>query len=151
MADAALINGRMYDYSSIEIQVDGNAYGLIKSISYSAKREIGKARGNSPVRRGKTRGTYDAEGSLEMYKSGDGGFDQLIANFGDNWMEKEFDVVVSYGNNGEPVTTDTLRVCEFSGDEASPAEGSDAITRKLTLDITGILVNGKQPMRGITL
>lgn len=151
MADAnmTLINGRLYDHGVVEIKVDGNVYGLIKEIKYKSAREIGKARGTSPMRRGTTRGTIDFNGSLVMYKSADGGFDRLITRFGAGWMERKFDIVVTYGDDDDPITVDTLVGCQFLTDEGGSSEGSDPNEVPMDLDISKVLRNGVPPLNGM--
>jgi hypothetical protein len=144
-----LIRGRLYDHGKVEIRLNGKTYELVKEIKYKSTREIGKARGTSPLRRGKTRGTIDFEGSIVLYKSPDGGFDQIVEDFGPGWMEKEFDIIVTYGDDGDPITVDELLGCEFLTDEGGTSEGSDPAEVSLDLDISSILRNGKPPLKGM--
>lgn len=145
-ADSKLINGYIYDHGDLTIKVDGKQIDDIKEIKYSTKREVGKFRGTSPVARGRTRGTVDFEGSMVMLRST---LDALIAEWGDGWMEKEFDITATFGNDGQPLNTDTLIRCCIISDEISSSEGADPNEVSVGLDILNIKRNGKNALKGM--
>lgn len=147
-AESKLINGYVYDHGDLTMKVDGKEIPDVKELKYSTKREIGKFRGTSPIARGRTRGTADFEGSMVLLRST---FDQLIEQWGNGWMEKEFDIVATYGNDGQPLVTDTLLGCTIVSDEITSSEGADANEVSIGLDVKGILRNGKAPMKGMKI
>lgn len=156
MANAPFINKCMYDFGSVTITITlpsgaTKTYADIKEIKYTATREIAKRRGTSPFARGRTRGTIDFEGSMVMYKSGPTGFDQMVADFGDGWMEAVFDITVTYGNDDQTITTDLLRSVTFLKDEGGGAEGADDMEVSLDLDIMSIDHGSKKPMKGMAV
>jgi hypothetical protein len=145
-AESKMINGYVYDHGDLTLKFDGKQIDDVQEVKYSTKREIGKFRGTSPLARGRTRGTLDFEGSMVMLRST---LDVLIAEWGDGWMEKEFTVTATFGNDGQPLVTDTLVGCTILSDEISSAEGADPNLVSVGLDIKGILRNGKAPMKGM--
>lgn len=145
-AESKLINDYVYDHGDLTVKWGGKLYDDIKELKYSTKREIGKFRGTSPLARGRTRGTLDFEGSMVVLRST---LDTLIAERGDGWMEEEFDVTATYGNDGQPLVTDELIGCTVIGVENSSSEGADPNEVTLNLDIKGIKYNGKVPMKGL--
>jgi hypothetical protein len=95
--DAPYINGNYFSWASIEIKVDGNRYLGFKGVTYSQEQDRGAVYGTHSQKLGRTRGQNKPEGSMEMFKEA---FDDLVEKFGDGFMEKVFDVVVSYQENG---------------------------------------------------
>ena len=146
-----LINGRTYDHGQCEIRINGTHYPMVKSITYSQKLERGKAKGTSPVTRSYTRGALDADGSLEMYKTTDGGSLQLIRDLGDGFLEKDLSITVSFGVDGDPVTVDELVHVRLGGTEGGSSEGTDPNVDKFPLTMKGYKPDGKQPLNGVSL
>lgn len=145
-ADSKIINGYIYDHGDLTLKVDGEEIPDVKEIKYSSKREVGKFRGTSPMARGRTRGTIDFEGSMVLLRQT---LDALIAKWGDGWMEKEFDITSTFGNDGQPLTTDILISCTIISDEISSSEGADPNEVSVGLDIKCIKRNGKNAMKGM--
>lgn len=141
-----IINGVQYDHGSIELRVGAKVYTAIKEISYSTKIERGMLRGTSPRKRGRTRGVKDDEASITWFRTKDGGFDEFLADHGHGYMEVEFDIVVTFGKNGQPTTTDTIKGCKLAGAENSSSEGSDPLEVKTDLDVMDIELGGLRPL-----
>lgn len=146
-----LINGRAYDHGQIEIKINGLHYALVKSLTYSSKLERGKAMGTSPLVRAFTRGKYEGDGSLEMYKSIDGGSLALLRDLGDGYLEKDLTITISYGVDGDPVTLDTLVGVRLGGHEGGSSEGTDTNVDKFPFVFKGAKIDGKQPLVGVSL
>lgn len=147
------INGQQYDFGTITVKVTlpngtQKTYTEWKDIKYKFTREVKKSRGTSPFARRRTRGTIDFEASGTMYRSGPGGFDELVNDLGDGFAEAEVEIVVVYGNDGQQLTTDTLTSVIMLEAEVGGSEGSDDLEVPLTLDPMAILFNGKLPMKG---
>jgi hypothetical protein len=149
MADPTFINGAQYDHGVVTIKFRGKAYAAIKSIEYKSKIARKMFGGTASFDRGRTRGKASFEGKIVWYKTDDGGFDELVSDLGDGWMEEEGEITVSYGKNGQPVTTDTLHRVQFGSDEASTSEGEDGLEVSTDLSIMGIKRNGKAPIKGM--
>jgi len=143
------INGTMYDHGTVEVTIAGKRYGLVKSITYTDKMEIGKARGTNAIVRGTSQGIYDAEGSIEFYKGapGEGGSTDLRAALGNGWMKKYIDsIVVTRGNNDQPVITDVLQKIRMISDEAGSSEGNEVHVDKFSMFVTKIIKAGVDPV-----
>jgi hypothetical protein len=139
-----LINGHRYDFSSIEFKykpptgVVVRTLGL-KDIDYSDSLEPGKVRGNHAQKVGRTRGEYDSEASFTMYKSE---FDEMVALLGPGYMEKYFDLSVTYAEAGSPTTTDSIVACRIKKVSNAHSEGGEPLAVKVDLDPSHILRNG---------
>ena len=145
-SESKLINGYIYDHGDLTVKWGGKQYDDVKELKYSTKREVGKFRGTSPMARGRTRGTIDFEGSIVILRSI---FDQIVAERGDGWIESEFDITATYGNDGQPLVTDELIGCTVIGVENSSSDGADPNEVTLNLDIKSVKYGGKVSMKGM--
>ena len=68
MATNPLINGVVYDHSSVEINIKGTRYLRVSGSPYSDSLEPGKLRGAAAKVLARTRGEYSAEGSFKISK-----------------------------------------------------------------------------------
>lgn len=149
MADFPLINGNRYSWASVVFSMADIEIDDVTEISYSHKLESGTVRGVGPWKAGRTRGEYDAEGSVTLLRSA---WDSLRAQLGNGYLESDFTVTVSYSEEGEgDVVTDTLVGCRIQNVEHSPSQGTDALTVALTLSVLYILENGVEPLRNMRL
>jgi hypothetical protein len=144
--DFPLINGRRYSYASVKIRVGGTEYTGVKEISYSWSIERSKVRGVGIQPLGMTRGEYDCEGSITLYRED---YDELITSLGNGYAEAIFTIAVSYADEGQSTVTDELRGCSLAGAEKSPSQGTDALEVSCDLSIAYILENGKKPLVGM--
>lgn len=133
-----VINGLVYDHSSIEININGARYLVVSEITYKHSLKPGKQRGAAAKVLGRTRGEYDAEGSIKMSK--DDGV-QLMKALGAGYMTKPFPIVCNYSEAGQDIITDTLEACRITDVENS-SSGTDATETTFTLDIMNLLLNG---------
>lgn len=146
---AQLINGVRYDFSSIELTINGLTYSAVQEISYTHELQPGILRGTRPGKLGRTRGQYDANGSLVMYKSDYQQFITLLqaTNPLTGYMEKNFLVTVIYEEIGSgELITDVLQGCRIVSEENSHSEGSDALQVTAQLDIMQVIPNGMTPI-----
>jgi len=138
-----LVNGHRCDWSSVRINAAGKSYTGVKSINYRQALTPGVMRGTRSQPTGRTRGIYEPEGSLEMYKED---YQELITDLAKGgtlgYMEVSFQVVVQYTPSGLAVITDTLAGVRLASDEDSPSEGSDPLTVSCDLSIMYVLRNG---------
>ena len=137
------INGCRYDFSSIECDANGVVLKGYEGISYSDKCEPGEARGTHQQALGDTPGEYSAEGSLEMFKLE---HQALIESLGNGYMRRKFNIMVSYGNDGDPLLTDELLGCRIKSGEDGHQKGSDPLKVKVGLWIRLIRRNGVDPI-----
>ena len=142
------VNGVRYDFSSIDINVEGAIFKGYTAVSYSHKLEPGKLRGTSPQVLGRTTGEYDCEGSVTLALEE---WTELRAALGNGFMAKVFGIVVTYGNDAQPVTSDELVGCRIKNVEKDHSQGTDALAVKLDLDIMYIVEDGYTAVPGMRL
>lgn len=143
-----LINGKRRDFSSLELVVSGLIFTGVKAVDYSDSLEPGIVYGTGALPIGTTRGQYKAQGSITLYRAE---FDALIATLGDAYMEKYFDVVASYADDGDSaVTVDTLVGCRIKNVGNSHSSGGDALEMKIDLHVHYIKRNGTAPLGKLT-
>lgn len=127
-----IINGHTPDWSSCEWKFNGKIYTRFKSMNYSDNIETVMPRGNNPEPDSETRGEYKAEADAEIYIDE---FKRIKRDLGPGWREKRFLVTCSYRDGEEPMETDELIGVRILGVAASQSQGTDALTRKLTLSL----------------
>lgn len=138
-----LINGFYHSWASIEIRCNGNVIQGFTEINYSPGLEPGIVFGAGAEPIGRTLGQASYEGDFTLLLAQ---FNELITALGENFLTKSFDVVVSYSSPEIPDTVDTLKGCRITKVENGASTGStDAVTRKCTLSVMRILLNGLAP------
>jgi hypothetical protein len=137
-----LINGHRYSYSSIEFGQNGVTIRGISSIDYGDELTPGKIRGTGPNPIGRTRGEYDGDAEIEMYRLEWENFRQSLGNNGVGFMETAFQIGCTYGEANQPVVTDTMEGCRVAKVRTGGQEGTDATKVKLTINLMRILHNG---------
>ena len=142
MATYPNINGVSYDWSSVRISLGATITPALKGIDYSQALEPGEGRGNASAWLKRTRGELKPDASFEIYKSE---FQDFLDVLGDGYMEKSFDITVSYQEGTERVLTDKLVGCRIKKHADSPKQGSDPMTVKVDLHLHHIEMNGKKP------
>lgn len=139
----AIINGNLYDYGAVDIKVGGITYVGAVSVDYSSELVPGKVFGSDPGVVGRTPGKATFAAEIEMiYRY----WLELREALGDSYGRATFDVVVSYGDDGQgmrteekqPVTTDSIVGCRITKVSRAHKSGSDALVVRLTLDPTNI-------------
>ncbi len=150
-AVAQLINGHRYDFSSIETNVGPLSFTSFTSISYSDTLEPGIQRGQSSKKLGRTRGEYNATGSITMLKQD---VPQLLAALAataaGGYMEAVWDLTATYSASGTDITpaVDVLRGIRLTELSDDHSVGTDALMQELTLDIMEISRNGLSATSG---
>lgn len=142
------INGAYYDFSSIEAVLGTIGVCInLADINYSQKLDPGVFRGTGAKVRGRTRGTYTAEGNLTIYKED---YERLkfslaAKSLGQGYMTAAFIIVVTYRSYGAFVpVVDTLRGCRITSEDNNHSQGNNALVVKLNLSIMEILANNLQ-------
>lgn len=139
-----VINGNVYDFSSITITVDNIPYQGITEIAYSDSLEPGELRGTGPYMRGRTRGEYKAEASFSIGKKD---FEPLksalrISPSG-GYGERAFLITVVYRETFDAdVITDLIEGCRVTKQENSHGGNSDALITKIDLNVFRVRWNG---------
>jgi hypothetical protein len=143
------INGHLWDYSSVKFRINGVRIFEVTDLNYKHGLKPGVMRGTGAKKRGRTRGTYDADGGFTITKAS---YQLLLQVLGGGgavpYMEVPFDIQVSYGENAGPTVTDVLEACRITEDEDSPSEGEAPATVKVTLDINEVIRNGIRAVKG---
>jgi len=138
MSTNPLINGIVYDHSSIEINIKGVRYLQCSEINYKHSLEPGKLRGAAAKVLATTRGEYSAEGDFSLSKQ-DG--QQLISDLGNGYMAKSFPIVLNYSEADMDMITDRLQGCRITAVDAA-SSGTDATMLKFTIHVMNLLLNG---------
>lgn len=133
-----MVNKREYDYESIRIEVTGS--GLITSgqdVSYNAEKKSKLVFNTDGSPRGFTQdedfaGDFSVTVSLAEY----GKLSESMKGKGGILNHAPVKVVISYGNDDQPLVTDTLTV-KLGGVKNAPKKG-DAVMRELSGIITDI-------------
>ncbi len=146
MADSLqypLIRGRRHGFASIVAVfqlLDGKTVQMfIKSVNYGRTRSRGLVRGNHPDPIAKTIGENEYKCSVEMALAE---YRLLVAELGPGYGDVTFSLFVTYGENGFETVTDSILGCTLDDDDASNAQGPDALMRKLDLAPLKIIMAG---------
>jgi len=124
-----LVNGVMYDFSSITAMLGATPYGGFKSISYKDSLEGELQYGTFAQAVGVTRGQYKPEASLEVYLAD---WYALIAALGDGFGVKTFPITVLYDENGTS-HVDVLPSVRIKGNAKDYKPGADGLSVKVDL------------------
>lgn len=139
----ATINGKQFDYYSIQVIIDAIPHGGVKSVDYSHSLDPGEGRGTRSQIVLRSRGKYSADGSIEVYKAE---YQQIITALGPGYMERAFDVVVAYAELGMPIITDVLKSCRIKKDADSNNDDGGLSSVKADLHVMYVLRNGLIPL-----
>ncbi len=108
-----MINGRKYDWDSLEIVLPiGLTIGLT-DISYDEERPVEPRYGKGSKPRGFGTKNYKCSGSMTLDRD-DG--DRLRLSLGGSFLGNypPFPIILKYGNDDMPVTVDTLPACKIT-------------------------------------
>lgn len=139
------INGKAYSHSSLEIDLAGETYFGISSISYEDSLEPGEGRGTTSQVIYRTAGEYTANAEIEMYLDQAETFRQAL---GPGMMSREFDIVITYGEDDMPLVTRTLVSCRITRRGNDSSEGKDPTKVKFPLHVMKILYEDDEPFDG---
>lgn len=133
-----LINGRAYDFASIQLQLLGQTIIGTTAISYGHKQEKvnNYGAGVNPVSRGYGKREPEASVTLEMKEVER---IQAAVPAGGSLLDiKPFPIVVSYVNDSNALITHTLHNCEFTENKRDMKTGDTNIECELPLVISHI-------------
>jgi len=150
-----LINGHRFDFSSIKLTVLTPApqfFTQVTAINYEYSRDIGILRGIGSKKLGRTRGQFDASGSLTMYVEEWNRLKRALAlsplPLGGGFMEKSFNITVAYAEAPPAIgSLDTLEGCTITRVGRGFSQGADALMVDLDFDIMDIVDGELRPMR----
>jgi hypothetical protein len=136
------INGQKHTFADVIIAVNSAKHRGITKIDYGVKRAMNDAHGTGPNRVGVAIGKVTNEGSMEMYRAD---LDALLAQLGDGYTNVPLQITVIYRTRlGAPLITDTLNGVRISEIKPSASEGDEPVKASITLNVGGILLNGKR-------
>jgi len=146
MATFPNINGVAYDHSSCAVRIDGIIEKRVDSLNYGHGVEgINKQYGTSRQPISRTRGQYRPdEVTLVLHLAA---WNELRARWGAGFMEKVFDVISEYKEDGEAFVKDTIKGCKIQHVGKETSQGGEHVTVELTLDCMYVLENGIAPMK----
>lgn len=143
------INGIRYDWSSLEIDISGPVAG-VKELSYGHSLSPGIIRGTRSQPLGRTRGKYEPEASMTLYRSEYNDLTTKLtaqgASVGMGFMEVSFMITVAYSEAYSDVIIDKVIGCRIKKAEHGGSEGEDPMVVKCDLDVMAIIENGKSPI-----
>ncbi len=144
-----LLNGHRYSFASVEATWAGRTYLGFKALDYSFELKPGVVRGASPFKLGRTRGTADSSGSMDMYMLE---LQDLIATLGPGFMEIAFPINVAFSEGPtSPVITHRLKAVRITKIGHSHKEGNDPLSTQCDLDIMDIDYSGLSPVNPLSL
>ncbi len=139
-----LVNGVYHAFASIELKLkDGTIYVGAKAINYKDSLTPVKVRGANAEPIGRTRGDYDADADIELYKQQG---HQFLQGLGQGYKEISWDATVTYSENGLDTITDTIIGCRIQEVAMSNSQGTDATTIKFTLSVMKVLHDGLESL-----
>lgn len=117
------INGNLYDWESMEIQLpSGGAVGITE-ISYSDERPVEPRHGKGGKSRGYGRKNYKASGSMTLDRDE---AERLRKSLGGSFYKGQpFVINVSYGNEGQQTVTDKLPDVMITKSDTSGKQDED--------------------------
>jgi len=117
------VNGVLYDWESVEVQLPGGTAVGITSISYSDERGVEPRYGKGNTPRGYGRKNYKASGNMELDRDE---FETLKKALGGSVYKGEpFQIVVSYGDEGLPTITDSLPAVKITKQDSGASQDDD--------------------------
>lgn len=122
------VNGRKYDWESIEVMLPTGIAISMTDIHYEDGQDIELRYGKGSVARGYGNKNYEPSGSFVIDRDGWEPLKAVLAATGGGkiYNHEPFPIIVSYQNDDMPLVVDTLPLCKitkFSG--AGAAQGDD--------------------------
>lgn len=135
-----LINGNMYQFSSIVLTVNGVPFDLITEVNYSSTNESAQFYGTHKTPISQTKGNLKHEASMTVPVTARDALLALITRGGSRgWADAPFTVTVSYAEAGAPVTTDVLDGCRVLGMSKSHSQSNEVLSVEFTLSVPTII------------
>lgn len=136
-----LINGHRFSFASIEAIFNGIPMIGFTEITYKPSLKAGIVYGSRPQPLGRTRGKVEYSFSFKMLRLEFEALKLTLAG-GVGFGEFPFDVIVQYGEIGQPVVTDSIISARIEEAELSNSDGTDPAQVNVTCSAMGMLLNG---------
>jgi len=139
-----MINGNLYDWESVEIQLPSGIAIGVTNIDYDDERPIEERYGKGNVCRGFGRKNYKASAKIELDLDE---AERLRDALGGSVYDTDpFLIVVSYGDDDLPTVTDVLPSCMITKTSSGGKQGDDnAGQRKYDLKVLAPIEWGGEP------
>lgn len=142
------INGFVYGYSDIDIDINGVKFDEVESIDYDYTIERGELRGTSPVPQGYTVGSATYKGSMTLSKDQANLFRKILGTAG--FATRSFQITITYGptkesDSGSKTCTDVLYGCLLVGGSNSHSRSGNALMEKMDFVIQDMSLDGIKP------
>lgn len=143
----AIINGKVYDWSSISIEIPGLPIEA-QEISYDDELESELVYGKSPTPRGYGNGNYKASGKLSLLRDD---YNDILDYCKRNkipFYKLVIDkIIISYANEGQATRSDVINKVKFQKRTNKAANGDKSFKVDLDLLIMGTIVqDGVEPI-----
>lgn len=135
-APLPLVNGVLYSFANVEIALNGTER-YCTSINYKDAVDIADVHANSIKRIGVVIKKYSPTGDMEMALADANAF---LADLGEGFYARKFDITVTYSADGEATITDKLEGVRVKSVDGPFNDGE--IKRKFELSIDEIRWNG---------
>lgn len=138
------INGSVYDYHCIEIDLGGTIETEISEISYKHSLTPGELKGTKPYTLAHTQGEYKADaGSMTMSLAA---WNRITEALGEGYLAVPLPITVTYANDGQPTQKDELIGCRLIGPDKGYKQGGDALMVKVGFKPLRIRENGREAL-----
>lgn len=129
-----MINGQVYSFESIKVNLPTGPVLLLESISYKDKKEDEVITDVSNLPAGIGRGEYSGDCDMELARSEYNKLDEYAKGYGGFYNMPPIPIVIAYGSAGQPPVRDELEV-KFTERDFSGKKGD----KNLNIPIKGIL------------
>lgn len=142
------INGNLYDWEGVEIVLPSGLSVGVTDVNYDDERPVEERYGKGSVARGYGRKNYKATANMTMdldealiFEAG-----LAAAGGGSIYGAPPFPIVVAYGGDGLPITTDVLPMCKVVKIGTGAKQGDENVgIRKYDLKVIEPIVWGGAP------
>ncbi len=136
------INGNTYDWESITIQGPQGVMIDVQEISYNDERPVEPTYGKGSLPHGYGRKNYKATGSLTLLRTEYNALREACG--GSIYTRDTVAITVSYANDDQETTVDTLPSVHFTKQESGPKQGDEQVEVKLDFVILSPIKWGGQ-------
>jgi len=144
------INGKYFQFSSIRFHINGVEFTDIISLNFEDGVERGYARGASRMKLGRTAGDYDATASFDIWTTKLDDFLNIVDPGRRGFYDIEgLDVSADFAEPNMPLQTVSLIGPIINKISDAHSQGTEPLKNTITLDIYGVLRNGRPPIEGI--
>lgn len=152
MADT-LINGQMYDWSSVELGIAGMPIVSMTSIDYEDSQDVKKVFGKGRRAVGYAKGNLDASGKCSLHREAyellEAAVPVIAASLGRPGAVSLYDlppipITVTYANKDKATIKDVLKNVKFKSRKSSMSQNDEASEIEMDLEIDSIAWNGRE-------